>query len=242
MSVHHPFTRSLAALALTLGAAACAKQDAPATDTTAALAPAPASDAAPATDSASRTPAVRGTLTAVTDSTLTVSTPSGDVGVRVVQPLKVYARAGSDLAHVTPNSFVGVTSVAQPDGSERATEIHLFPEEMRGTGEGSRMMSQASGTTGRSTMTNGTVSAGGAGASRMTNGTVNVTPGRTMTVTYAGGAQTIVIPADVQVTSIAPTTTKLATGTAVIVIVQRGAGGDMTTSAVMVGERGTGRR
>ena len=242
MSSHHPFARPLAALFFLAAASACAKQDVPATDSAVALAPAPASDAAPSADSASRTPAVRGTLAAITDSTLTVSMPSGDVSVRVVQPLHVYARAASDLAHVTPNSFVGVTSVAQPDGSERATEIHLFPEKMRGTGEGSRLMAQGSGASGRSTMTNGTVSASGAGASRMTNGTVNVTPGRTMTVTYSGGAQTIVIPADVKVTAIAPATTKLAAGMPVVVVVQRGAGGEMTTSAVMLGERGAGRR
>jgi hypothetical protein len=42
-------------------------------------------------------------------------------------------------------SFVGVTSVPQPDGAQRATEIHIFPEELRGTGEGSYLMNQQGG-------------------------------------------------------------------------------------------------
>jgi hypothetical protein len=58
----------------------------------------------------------------------------------MAQPFHVYTRAPSDLSKVTEKSFIGVTTLKQPDGSERATEIHVFPEELRGLGEGSRMM------------------------------------------------------------------------------------------------------
>ena len=43
----------------------------------------------------------------------------------------------SDRAHITDGSFLGITSVTDPDGSQRAVEVHVFPEAMRGTGEGS---------------------------------------------------------------------------------------------------------
>jgi hypothetical protein len=141
---------------------------------------------------------------------------------------------------VTPNAFVGITSVAQPDGSERATEIHIFPEELRGTGEGSRMMEQTAGSGGRSTMTNGTVSPsrmtnGSVSGSRMTNGTVGSTGGgRSYTVQYQGGTRTIEIPAGVTVTTIVPTQTKLAVGANVVVLASPGAGGRLSASSVML--------
>jgi len=225
-------TTRIAMLCLGLGtAAACSKHEVPATDTTVALAPAPASESAsPATPAASASPSIRGTISAVTDSTLTVSTATGAMRVRIAPPLHVFARTSSDLAHVTPNAFVGITSVAQPDGSERATEIHIFPEELRGTGEGSRLMMESAGTKGRSTMTNGTVA-----APRMTNGTVNAAAaGSVVTVTYAGGSQRIAIPAGVSVTAITPSAAKLAPGAAVVVLATRGADSTLSTSTVML--------
>ncbi|MDB4882678.1 MAG: hypothetical protein JWL95_1444 [Gemmatimonadetes bacterium] len=234
---------SLAALSLlsvlTLG---CAKNDAPSPDTSAALLPAPSETAAaaPAASSPAATP-VRGTLASLTDTMLSVMTANGEARVRIVAPLRVYVRKPSDLQHVTPSSFVGVTSVKQPDGSERATEIHIFPAELRGTGEGSRLMEQATGNSGRSTMTNGTVSGsrmtnGSVAGSRMTNGAVGARAGdSTLTVTYQGGSQTITIPARVTVTVIAPSQEKLAPGANVVVLTNKGSDGGMTTSTVMLG-------
>jgi hypothetical protein len=207
--------------------ASCSKRDAPLNDSSVVLAPAPPDTQVTAASTA-MTP-VRGTVATVSDTALTVTTASGPQQIHVDAPLRVYARTTSDLAHVTPNAFVGITSVAQADGSQRATEIHIFPEELRGTGEGSRMMEETAGG-GRSTMTNGAVS-----PSRMTNGAVSSTGGGTSyTVQYAGGSQTIAIPANVAVTIIAPTTAKLAAGTNVIVLTKPGAGGRLSASSVML--------
>jgi len=146
---------------------------------------------------------------------------------------------------VADNSFVGVTSVSQPDGSQRATEIHIFPNELRGLGEGSRPMGPASGGS-RSTMTNGSVASsrmtnGNArmtnGAARMTNGTASGAAGGTITVTYNGGSQTITIPAGVQVTEIVRTDTKLAPGTTVIIPATKQSNGTLETSRVMLATR-----
>jgi len=229
-------------IATLLASAACGKRDAPAYDSSpGALAPAlpDSTAAAPAATSSSAGTPVRGAVTAVSDTSLSVSTPTGAQQIHLVAPVHVYATIASDLAHVTPNAFVGITSVRQPDGSERATEIHVFPEELRGTGEGSRMMDQPSGG-GASRMTNGSVSGsrmtnGSVSGSRMTNGTVGTTGGGTSyTVQYQGGTQTIAIPSGVTVTAIVPTQTKLAVGANVVVLAKPGADGRLSASSVML--------
>jgi hypothetical protein len=185
---------------------------------------------------------VRGTLASVSDSALTVSTPGGEVRVALAQPVTVYERRPADLSHVTDNSFVGVTSVPLPDGTQRATEIHIFPKELRGLGEGSRPMGQQGGGS-RSTMTNGSVAGSRMtnGAARMTNGAARMTNGSsrgaargTITVEYNGGSQTITVPAGVTVTEIARTTTKLTPGASVIVPAAKQPDGTLKTSSVML--------
>ncbi len=233
MIQHSVFRSSLPAVAavLVLASSACGRKETPATDTAKPLGAPVDTAAANSSASAPAMTPVRGSITAISDSSLTVTTASGPQQIHVVAPLKVYSRVASDIAHVTPNAFVGITSVAQPDGSQRATEIHIFPEEMRGTGEGSRLMEQTGGSSAPSTMTNGAVAA----PSRMTNGAVNATGGGTrFTVQYAGGSQTIDIPAGVSVTMIAPSTTKLTTGTNVVVLTTPGADGKPITSTVML--------
>src|SRR5262249_58220721 len=57
------------------------------------------------------------------------------------------------LSDIKKNSFIGVTGMPQSDGSQKAVEIHIFPEPMRGTGEGHRPWDLVP----NSTMTNATV-------------------------------------------------------------------------------------
>jgi hypothetical protein len=72
-----------------------------------------------------------------------VNSKTGPVKIRLGSPLQVYRDIPSDLAHVNSSSYVGVLSFKQPDGSERAKEIYIFPEELRGTGEGSFLLNQS---------------------------------------------------------------------------------------------------
>ena len=185
---------------------------------------------------------VRGTVATVTDTAIVLKGPNGDIRVAVTPPVAVYQSRTANLSQLTDNSFVGVTSVSQPDGSQRATEIHIFPEELRGLGEGSRPMGPPRGGS-QSTMTNGSVASsrmtnGNArmtnGAARMTNGTARGSAGGTITVTYNGGSQTITVPAGVQVTEIARTDTKLAPGTTVIIPATKQPDGTLKTSRVML--------
>lgn len=204
-----------------------------------------ASAASPSSGPTDITP-VRGTVASVTDSMLTVTTASGEVRVSIATPLDLYASVPATLSQVKESSFVGVTSVAQPDGSQRATEIHIFPEKLRGTGEGSYPMTQQGTSAGGShnTMTNGTVSGsrmtnGTAAAPRMTNGTIDKKSGGTLTVQYQGGTQTIAIPSDVHVTELAVSQTKLAPGAKVVVLAKKQADGTLKASAaILVGAPG----
>lgn len=84
----------------------------------------------------------------------------------------------ASLADVKDGEFIGSGAMPQPDGTQKAVEVHIFPEAMRGTGEGFRPWTQPG-----STMTNGTVGA-----------TVTGVSGPVITVQYKGGVQKIVVP------------------------------------------------
>lgn len=219
---------------------ACTKRDAAIVDTTTPSttpAPAPSSAAAAVSDSMVL---VRGSVTSVSATQVVVKTDSTTVTVATPQAVQVFMRGPSDLSHVAPNSFVGVTTVKQADGTERATEIHIFPDELRGLGEGSRMMTTAGAASSGpgSRMTNGAVSGSqmtnGTTASKMSNGSVSSTNGTTLIVQFAGGSTTAVVPANTPVTEIKPTDRKLAAGDQVTVIAARGAGGSLTSHLAML--------
>jgi hypothetical protein len=208
-------------------------------------------------DKSAQTPRVRGTVLSITNDTLIVASSTGPVRIAITSPLQVFTRVPSDLAHVNQNSFVGVTSVAQPDGSQQAVEIHIFPESLRGTGEGSYLMEQTSGGGPPSTMTNGNVArtpstASSSASSRMTNGTVvpatkgdagpRMTNGTvtaqanpaSLTVQYNGGSQTITIPANVVVTELAQTDEKLTPGVTVSVLAKKQRDGTLTANQAIL--------
>jgi hypothetical protein len=171
---------------------------------------------------------LRGTVASASANEIVVKTDTNTVTVKVTEPLQVYDRAPSDLAHVTDNAFIGVTTVKQPDGSERATEIHIFPNALRGLGEGSRMMTPAaSGTASR--MTNGNVS-----ASRMSNGTVSKATGSALVVQYAGGSQNVIVPANTPVTEIKPVSKSLAAGDRVVVIAKKASDGTLSAGKALI--------
>ena len=98
----------------------------------------------------------------------------------------------SDLAKIGQGDFLGTTAVPQPDGTLKVSEVHVFAEAMRGTGEGHRPMDNLPG----STMTNATVTAIGGGKSpgnTMTNATVSQITAqdrsRRMTLAYKGASR-----------------------------------------------------
>jgi hypothetical protein len=177
---------------------------------------------------------VKGKLQSFAGSSLEILTQSGVVHVNIKQPLTTYKQIPSDLSHVTSTSFVGVASVKQPDGTELATQIKIFPAELRGAGEGSSMMDSAPGAMTHSRMTNGSVSRTATSHSRMTNGTVQKSSGTTLVVHYQDGAQTISVPPNVPVTEVAKEKVTLAADDTVYAATEKLPNGTLATNKVFL--------
>ena len=177
---------------------------------------------------------VKGKLESITGNSLEILTPSGVVRVNIRQPLTTYKQIPSDLSHVTSTSFVGVASTKQANGTEVATQIKIFPPELRGAGEGSSMMAAAPGAMTHSRMTNGSVSRPTMSNSRMTNGTVHKGNGTTLVVNYQDGAETISVPPNVPVTEVAREQVTFAVGDTVYAATQKLPNGTLTTDKVFL--------
>jgi hypothetical protein len=177
---------------------------------------------------------VKGKLQSFTGSSLEILTQSGVVHVNIKQPLTSYKQIPSDLSHVTSTSFVGVASIKQADGTELATQIKIFPPELRGAGEGSSMMDAAPGAMTHSRMTNGSVSRPATSHSRMTNGTVQKGSGTTLVVHYQDGAQTISVPPNVPVTEVAQEKVTFAAGDTVYAVTEKLPNGTLATNKVFL--------
>ena len=175
---------------------------------------------------------VLGKVQSFTGSSLDVATPEGVVHVTVTQQLATYKQILSDLSHVTSNSYVGVASVQQADGSELAKQVIIFPKELRGAAEGSVLL-DAPGATTHNRMTNGSVSRPAVSHSRMTNGTVQKSANSTLLVRYQDGSQTISIPAEVQVVLVAKEAVTLSAGDTIYAVTGKLPDGMLTTNKIL---------
>lgn len=188
---------------------------------------------------------VRGAIQTVDGQALTIATSVGSVRVQLAPSTAIATVVQSDRAHLTDGSFLGITSVVAPDGSRRAVEVHVFPESMRGTGEGSRGWDWP-GASADSKMTNGTASKmtnGTVSNSTMTNGTVTADGGSSLTLQYKDGAskssQAITIPPGVPVDAIEPgQSADLQPGVHVFVVATRDSAGVLVADRVLVGKDG----
>jgi hypothetical protein len=87
--------------------------------------------------SAQETLRIRGTVESVDGSVYVIKNRDGaEVKLSVIDPQLYVAIVKATMADIKPGQFVGATGVTQPDGSQKAIEVHIFPESMRGTGEG----------------------------------------------------------------------------------------------------------
>jgi len=187
-----------------------------------------ASAAASAQDKPMR---VRGTVEQIDGAMMTVKSREGDtLKVKLADEVKVIALVKSSLADIKPNSFVGSTPMPQPDGTWKAVEVHIFPEEMRGTGEGDRPYDYKP----QSTMTNGTVNSL---AKTTMTGTVASEEGTTLTLDYKGGSKKIdVTPQTVIVSYVPSTREELKPGASIYLpAATRQADGTLLTARVNVG-------
>jgi hypothetical protein len=98
---------------------------------------------------------VRGTIEKIEGEVLSVKSRSGeDVKLHMTGDMRVVGIVKMSLADIKLGSFIGTTTVPGADGRQNALEVHVFPEDMRGTGEGSRPYDLRP----NSTMTNATTS------------------------------------------------------------------------------------
>jgi hypothetical protein len=135
---------------------------------------------------------VRGTIESKDNQTLNVKARGGEhLKVKLADNAPVRAVVKASLSDVKPGSFVGITAMPQPDGTQKAVEIHIFPEAMRGTGEGHRAWDLMP----TSTMTNATVATQVAGSD-----------GKTLVLKYKDGEKTFSVPPNATVVSFAPAT------------------------------------
>jgi len=168
---------------------------------------------------------VRGTLEAVDGDVLDVKSRSGeDVKLHMTGDAKIFGITMISLADVKVGSFIGTTTVPGPDGEPKAVEVHVFPEAMRGTGEGSRPWDLRP----NSTMTNATVSASIAGID-----------GQTIMVKYKDGERKVVISQDTPIVTYAPgDKNDLKPGAKLIAFVKKLPDGSFDTDRISVGRGG----
>jgi hypothetical protein len=162
---------------------------------------------------------LRGSIVSLTASSLTVTTADGPVTVHLGPKTAFVDAAPGTIADIAPGKFLGIGSVPGA-GLNRALEVSVFAESMRGTGEGDYPWDPGTRPS-HSTMTNGTVAASKS-HSMMTNATVGAMSGsgqKTVTMTYKGGSRTLVIPAGTPVIRISPgTKALLAVGKPVFIV------------------------
>jgi hypothetical protein len=134
---------------------------------------------------APQTVRLRGTIEKVDGNTVTAKSDKGDeLKINLADKTTVVDVNKATLADIKDGAFIGSGAMPQPDGSQKAIEVHIFPEAMRGTGEGFRPWDGAP----NSTMTNGTAGAAVTGV----NGPV-------VTVKYKDGEKSIIVGPDVPI-------------------------------------------
>jgi hypothetical protein len=125
---------------------------------------------------------IRGTIDAVDGSVLTVKSREGtEIKVRMTDNVAVFGVAKIALSEIKPGSYIGVSAMPEPDGTQKALAVHIFPENQRGVAEGFRPWDLRP----NSTMTNATVAE-----------TVAATEGQKILVKYKDGEKKVVVPPD----------------------------------------------
>jgi hypothetical protein len=169
---------------------------------------------------------VRGTIDKVDGHILTVKSRNGEeLTVKLADNPRVLTVNRKSLADVKEGVFVGITALPEPDGTQKAVEIHIFPEAMRGTGEGYRPWDLMP----HSTMTNANI------ASAVTR-----SDGKALVLKYKDGEKTFTVPAAVAVVEFAPATmADLEVGAKIFVVAgKKQPDGSIETPSLIVGHDG----
>jgi hypothetical protein len=168
---------------------------------------------------------VRGMIESINGDLLIVKKNDGhNVTMKMTPNAAVTGVEKIALSDIAPGAYVGVTSVADSQGNQKATEVHLFPNSLRGAGEGTRPWDTAP----NSSMTNG-------GLDKM----VDSNDGRTLTVKYRGGEKQVVVTPETAVVKLVPgKRSDLQEGAKIVAATARTADGALETSRISVGLNG----
>jgi len=169
---------------------------------------------------------IRGTLETIEGNVLTVKTRSGEeIKVKVPDNVLVVGLTKATINDITSGKFIGSTTVGERDGALVALEVHIFPEAMRGTGEGHRDWDLRP-------------------ESKMTNASVgeikDMGDGKVLTVQYKGGEKKILVTPRTAVVEFQPATRNdLKPGAPVFInAAEKQADGTFTAPRVNVGLHG----
>jgi carboxymethylenebutenolidase len=177
-----------------------------------------------ASAAAERPVRLRGTLQSVGADRIVLRTRSGEVVELALPPTPVVSEVYPvELSDIRAGSFVGVGGLPQPDGSQRAIAVTVFPESARGVGEGFRpfdLMPEA-------TMTNATVA-----------GETAAPDGRRLLVRYKDGEKTIVVPPGTPVVSFKPADRSLLVPGASVSLTAQVVDGKPTAQRINAGRNG----
>lgn len=159
-----------------------------------------------------------GTVSSASGRTFVMHSAQGDMKLTLPAEVNIMVSHKGTVSDLGAGKFVGCTAVQRGDGPLHATECHIFPESMRGMGEGHNPMGPPN-----TTMTNGNVAT-------IANGKVSSATGSgasaTLKVTYKGGEQTIQVGPDTHITRIdAGTPSMLKPGVKVMGAARPAAGG-----------------
>ena len=168
---------------------------------------------------------IRGTIESVDGAVLMIKSREGtDMKVRMTDNVAVFGVTKTALSEIKEGSYIGVTAMPEPDGTQKAVAVHIFPENQRGAAEGFRPWDQRAG----STMTNATVAQ-----------TVKGTDGQNILVKYKDGEKKVVVPEGTTiVTFVAGDKSDLKAGAKVIAFMKKLPDGSFETNRVSVGRDG----
>jgi hypothetical protein len=167
---------------------------------------------------------MRGWIESVSATRMGVRERGGEL-IELVLPAKLVVNEvyAIELSDIKPGSFIGVGAMPQADGVQRAIAVTVFPEAMRGTGEGHRPFDFMP----QSTMTNATVA-----------GVMAAPDGRKLQVQYKDGEKSILVPQGTPVVTFKPTDRSLLVPGASISLSAQTIDGQPTALRISVGRNG----